>query len=480
MADEDLEALRRQPQAESILLAIPGVRSVAFGGKVAGGQPTHQFAYIVYVDKKKPPNEVPAGQMIPREIEGVPTDVLEEGQPRQLSGIIQGGIRIVARYTTGGVTNSTAGTLGCIGRSLSAQQNNGPPDVMLSCYHVLYSDGFGQAGDEVIEEGCCTNTTLGFVGTESKYDGLVDAALAHFKSGVDVHAQVHGDAVTATLDLRPGNPDPNAPKRGIDLLPPAVRQQIWDLKFHVHKFGEKTHLTNGVIRTINKSTLAFVDDGFPIPARSAQLAIVGVPSPYVFSDKGDSGSVILDDSGRVVGLLWGHGDVPTGVVETWANHIADVTDALNVTIATNPPIGPWRIPESALPRFPEHLQRELDSVGSMRLLPKLYRKHVDEVDHLLRFNRLVGETFRFNHGPAGVHALGDLMCGRLDTVPEHLNGQPWATCVDRIVDAFLLKASPSLKGNLEALRPLLAAFGGRTYREILTQLSAFDTRPILQ
>jgi hypothetical protein len=71
-SQDEIEGIREQ--AEPDLLKLPGVTGVDTGPKIVNGQPTAQTAIRVYVKKK---SEVPPEQTIPKEIQGVPTDVIE-------------------------------------------------------------------------------------------------------------------------------------------------------------------------------------------------------------------------------------------------------------------------------------------------------------------------------------------------------------------------------------------------------------------
>src|SRR5215471_17938416 len=76
MADVD-EALAAKTQIGPVLLGRPGVHSVGIGTKTVGGQPTNEIAIVVLVVKKKSPAELAPGEMIPAEVNGVKTDVVE-------------------------------------------------------------------------------------------------------------------------------------------------------------------------------------------------------------------------------------------------------------------------------------------------------------------------------------------------------------------------------------------------------------------
>lgn len=123
--------------AQSRLLAIPGVHSVAIGAKRVAGKSTNEPAIAVFVVKKKDPSEIPAGQLIPSQIEGIPTDVVEEQMPRLLAGglpdigeydVMEGGIQIQA-----GTSVTGAGTLGFIART----DEPDPKIVGVTCHHVF-------------------------------------------------------------------------------------------------------------------------------------------------------------------------------------------------------------------------------------------------------------------------------------------------------------------------------------------------------
>src|SRR5262245_37965754 len=77
----DLELVRR---ASDRLFTIPGVVSVGLGHKVGGGTSTGRLALSIMVVRKKPRSEVPPNELIPDEIEGVPTDVVHGNVPQLL------------------------------------------------------------------------------------------------------------------------------------------------------------------------------------------------------------------------------------------------------------------------------------------------------------------------------------------------------------------------------------------------------------
>ncbi|HEV7509950.1 MAG TPA: hypothetical protein VGS07_34075 [Thermoanaerobaculia bacterium] len=117
MATHDIERISAVKKgAEGRLLAIPGVHAVGLGAKYAGGQRTREPAIMVFVEKKKPAGDLLPHEVIPSEIDGVKTDVMESAPPRLHSDDkkyrpLVGGVQIWGGGTVGG-----GGTLGCIAR----------------------------------------------------------------------------------------------------------------------------------------------------------------------------------------------------------------------------------------------------------------------------------------------------------------------------------------------------------------------------
>jgi hypothetical protein len=117
MADHDIDRISAvKKSAEGRLLAIPGVHGVGLGAKYVGGQRTREPAIMVFLEKKKPAAQLLPHEVIPPEIDGVKTDIMESAPPRLLFDDakyrpLDGGIQIQGGGSVGG-----RGTLGCIAR----------------------------------------------------------------------------------------------------------------------------------------------------------------------------------------------------------------------------------------------------------------------------------------------------------------------------------------------------------------------------
>ena len=68
------EVRRIKKESEAELLELPGVTGVGIGYKYVGGKKSDVLTIRVYVKEKR---EVPEEHSIPRQIQGIPTDVIE-------------------------------------------------------------------------------------------------------------------------------------------------------------------------------------------------------------------------------------------------------------------------------------------------------------------------------------------------------------------------------------------------------------------
>jgi hypothetical protein len=75
----DLDRIRAVKQSVAAQLhAIPGVHAVGVGAKVVGGKRTDELSITVFVVKKKRPEELAEAEIVPSEMQGVKTDVVEK------------------------------------------------------------------------------------------------------------------------------------------------------------------------------------------------------------------------------------------------------------------------------------------------------------------------------------------------------------------------------------------------------------------
>jgi hypothetical protein len=69
-------------KVEAHLRTYPGVHAVGIGEKYVNGKPSGEPSIVVLVIEKKPLNQLKAEEVIPSEIEGIKTDVIQVPMPR--------------------------------------------------------------------------------------------------------------------------------------------------------------------------------------------------------------------------------------------------------------------------------------------------------------------------------------------------------------------------------------------------------------
>jgi len=311
------EIVQVKEGVETDLLKRPGVTAVDVGFKYVGGKRTDEVSIRVFVEKKK--KTVAKSEQIPETINGIKTDVIERkyelhqfrnrkkvedvelqvdaGRYRPLKGGMGiGPCRVVGGYVF-------VGTLGAIVKD----SPSGNP-LCLSNFHVMCIDNGWQVGDQMcqpgrVDGGSCPADVVGSL-QRAVLGATVDCAVCSINSGIgyvcDV-LEIGSIAGTATAVL-------NAP---------------------VRKRGRTTGLTYGFVDGVNASVNIDYGDGIGVKTLTNQISIrPDTTHNPLFSDHGDSGSVILDNNRKVISLLFaGSSDG-----HTLGNPIADVLSALSVTM----------------------------------------------------------------------------------------------------------------------------------------------------
>ena len=140
------QAMETQAEHEDQLLNKSNVVGVAVGYKESNGVLTDEVAVVVLVQEKKPVAALAAQDLIPKEIDGLKTDVIEVGYLRaqqtprdRFRPVIPSGVSV-------GHYKITAGTLGTIVRD----RRTGAA-LILSNNHVLANSNDSLVGDPVMQ-----------------------------------------------------------------------------------------------------------------------------------------------------------------------------------------------------------------------------------------------------------------------------------------------------------------------------------------
>ncbi len=333
---EESEAKRIKEAYKLAILDKPNVLGVGIGYKVSGGRRTDELCVVTLVEKKMPPAGLAIEDLVPRELEGVATDVVEVGLLRALQERTDrwrpapGGVSI-------GHFQITAGTLGAVVRDRTTGER-----LILSNNHVIANSNDANPGDPILQPGPAD-------GGQVEADTLAqlvrfcpisfstspgDCALAEsFASIGNTIAQILG----SKHRLQPFQSNPAATNQ-VDgaVARPLSDAEILDeileigtvegsvpasLGMPVRKSGRTTGLSTGQVTVLD----ATVDISYGA-GRSARFENQIVTT--AMSQGGDSGSLLVsEESIRAVGLLFA-GSTQTTV----HNPIQDVLDCLEVDI----------------------------------------------------------------------------------------------------------------------------------------------------
>ena len=298
------------------LLKKSNVVAVGIGYKIKGGKKTSELSIVCSVTKKVHTSLLKKKDIIPKEIDRCSTDVIETGSFRALKKRTDrwrpapGGVSI-------GHEEITAGTLGCLVR-------RGLEVYILSNNHVLANSNNANIGDQILQPG--------------KYDGgqLTQDMIARLADFVPIHFITPEGCIGKAVKLFRIRQTENLVDAAIAKpetergLP--VKDEILDigvpkglnfnagLELPIQKSGRTTELTKGKIEQIAVTVQVNYGNG-KIAVFNDQIMAGGM------SSGGDSGSVVLDNSKNLVGLLFA-GSATSTVI----NPIKHVFDLLNLTL----------------------------------------------------------------------------------------------------------------------------------------------------
>lgn len=331
---ERAEVMEVKERHKQDLLNKSNVVGVGTGYKSTNGR-RGDLAIVALVTQKVPRAGLDEADVVPREIDGVSTDVIQVGQIRAHPSRTDrwrpalGGVSI-------GHVDVTAGTLGVVVRDRASGRR-----LILSNNHVLANSNQAEIGDSILQPGRADSGTLG----EDVFATLLRACPIAFTSGPSTCRWASAYAELGNLIARfTGSKhrveatwsDPQAVNR-VDaaIAQPLQDQDVLDeiyeigaikgtvpaeLGMNVRKSGRTTGLTTGQIIVLDATVK--VQYG----ARSAQFEDQIVST--AMSQPGDSGSLLVAGEALLaVGLLFAGSDQATIF-----NPIEAVLDCLGVEL----------------------------------------------------------------------------------------------------------------------------------------------------
>ena len=283
-------------QSEARLLKKSNVVGVGIGEKIKDGRHTGRMSLKVYVEKKVVKERLSKQDLVPPLIAEVETDVEEIGRIRPLASN-----RMRSRPARGGASighfKITAGTLGCLVKDKKTGKT-----LILSNNHVLANSNKAKKGDAILQPGAAD-------GGRNPKDQI--ATLERWvKVGFGKRANAVDAAVALPLDDKDVSPEISS----IGIPKGTVQGKVG---LAVQKTGRTTDHTLGEIKDTS-ATVRVDYDGRTALFRNQILT-------GAMSQGGDSGSLVLDQKRRAVGLLFAGSDRVT-----LCNPMQDVFKLLDV------------------------------------------------------------------------------------------------------------------------------------------------------
>jgi hypothetical protein len=459
------EIVRIKESVEQEWLGRPGVTGIAVAKKRVNDARTPEFAIVVYVSTKKALSEISAAELIPSQINGVKTDVVERESVKVNS--YKGGIEIQSEYD-----RSSVGSLGCFGFTIEPN----PRPVLLTNQHVVLpfqqiSFSGGEVGPKICSccSSCCS-TVIGILHAVKLTDN-VDGAIALVRSKTSILFEVTGiGLVKGTRPLTDADVTNNIPLKMYSVM--------------------QKRIVTGTLETITSSGPVTMDEKV-LRNSTNQIGILGDPATPAFGEEGDSGNMVFDNQNFIVGLLFG------GVVNGgYACPIRAVESELQITIgkatqANQPFVVPVAagIPSSAQPilNYPlsagqsievyevkmKELYSQIMKLPAGKHYHDLFIKHRIEVRGLVNGNKKVAATWHRNKGPVFMHAYYRNLLEEDFVFPKEIEGVSLKGLFNSMAAILLKFGSSSIKNDLiNHLQDILRYVDEcNTKKELLTKLA---------
>jgi hypothetical protein len=485
---EELARLHRE--AQEALGRYPGVVGVAYGEKRRGGQPTGEVGFCVYVREKKPPDQLTPEETLPAEYQGVPVDVdplpettpLAECSDRDTHSPLIGGITI-SNLRPDANGNYDYGTLGFF----ATLNGVDPPEnvVAVTNRHVAMAEG-GSVGDTIYQQpktalpdgrlaidltvrnpigkiendGAEKNVTFAYP-NEPAGDYYVDCASVRINismsswcdtnCGKSIRNEIRG------LNVLNGNAIADVGRVVQDDIKP-------DKPYTVVKVGARSSRTEARVSRVNVPLGNGGNNAIEITATANNCE-----GNLMFADHGDSGSALINDQGKLIGLVFG---VDTNnPVLTYACHIHPVLDLLKITAITNQHPPDPRVTRSdaelvidGRPSQVRALREKLLATAEGRRISGLFEEHRHEVVRLVNTNRRVLIAWRRNQGPAFLNRAIASARDPAAAVPREIEGVDRETLLRAMDRALTEHGSAALRAIIDENRA-----------EVLTHAGEFDS-----
>lgn len=488
MTDRE-ERIRRQQELQAVyeeakaqLMQYPGVVGVGIGLKERGTTLTQEFCFRVYVEEKVPLAQLAPDEVIPAEVMGVPTDVIKVPQGT-VSVFVERRDRSEYRPIQGGISinpdgQTAYGTLGWFG----TLNSNPATRVLLTNKHVLFDGANGTVTDAVrvgqpnYSKVCCCE--CGEIGTNivGIMSTAVDVAIARLDSEISPNLVINNSTASQQISVTG-----------------TAAAVVGDT---VRKVGARSAFTTGVVSDIagTTSTAYTLSDGTTntITRTNTEILVSAAAAETyeiengkkAFSNSGDSGSVVVNETGAIVGLLYGGGNPTNPVINAFVTPIATVLSALSsagqaITLSNSPSGGGSGMSSRVSRRgitgtrlddiLAENLQRDPEDEPFIQAV----RVHFDEMLNLVNHARPVTVAWHRKQGPAFLGAFMRSVKEPEYRIPHEIDGISRQHALNAMSVVFEEYGSPALKAAIQQYGMAVLYACGRydTVEEIVQALN---------
>lgn len=466
----EAELYRVYHEAREALTAHHGVVGVSLGLRERAGELVPDETVLrVYVTRKLPVEELPPGAELPVDYAGVPIDVHEvtplpppsyAHEDKAHYPAVIGGIGVC----TGRTNPSGQFGVGTIGFVVTVPGLAPPEDIALvTNSHVLGHHG-GQIGDVVYQPDQSAGMPNHAIGRVLALPEIKDY-LYQYPPALQVvtgepAAPFWVDCASARLDISISswchtncgvsfaNSINTLGLAGSNALTGVARARLGETVF---KVGWRTGRTQGVVSAVNRHV-----GGAGLESNGVlEVTFTSATHPDVtkFSDEGDSGAAIVNQEGKLVGVLYSADLVPH---KSLCSHIHPLLHVLGVIPVIGPLDNPAQTTAAQLPavlagrgELPELRERLAASAEGARIAT-LIERHRQEVVHLVNRVRPVTIAWHRHQGPA---FLNRLIANARDPevpIPHEIDGVTREQLLRAMHSALAAHGSAELRAALDA------------------------------
>jgi hypothetical protein len=313
------EIVRIKEQYKEAILAKPNVVGVGTGYKVVGGVTSGNLCIMAMVSKKIPRAGLDPDALVPSELDGVRTDVLQVGVLQAHGGRLERNRPLVGGISIGHY-KVTAGTLGGVVRDRESGER-----FILSNNHVMANSNDAQIGDPILQPGAADggradedtvahlekfrpirfNVGPATCGVAKGFEKFGNAMATLFGSKHKVKTFFNDPEASNIIDAALARPL-SEEILSDEILDIGILSGITSAQLgqSVRKSGRTTGYTMGIV-TILDATVD-IQYGERVARYEDQIVTDGMSSP------GDSGSLLVAaDSLLAIGLLFAGSDQAT-------------------------------------------------------------------------------------------------------------------------------------------------------------------------